>query len=535
MIIGLDLGSSSVKAVPVDSRGRPRRSARRSIPTRRGPGGRVEQDGVEILEASIAVLRRAGAGGSAGDAGSASRGIPLGLATQRSTVLFWDRDTGRPLTPAYSWQDLRGRSLVAGGRSGGSGEPARAADFVAARTGLRLSRHYSVAKLAWALRHVPGLRDRVRRGRALWGTLGTFLLWNLSGRAFYAIDHANAQRTLLFNLQSLSWDPELFGHFGVDVLLDSPILPALVPTTLSSGFAAQVGRRLFRVLASTGDQQAALIGLGCRRVGDVAINYGSGAFVLQNVGDRPRRVPGLLTTLLSSAASEDRGGASALYAVEGTVNAAATAIDWAESRLRIRVRTAHLDRFLGPDDGRPRRVHFLPAVAGTGAPRWDESAGPRFAGDLAGSGPRDLLRAVIESIACRCAEIARAAGIARRGAAPILAAGGLTRCRSLLQAQADLLGRPILILSSPDATAVGAAFLAGASGDGGRRRPSRNDARRGGIEGRGSASLIVRPNLSLDEADRRFDAWRRAVYGPGESGVAGRAPGAARRGRRARS
>ncbi len=524
MPIALDLGSSSAKVLVVDRRGRSRSTARRAITTRRAGGGRVEHDAEEILRAALQALQAAGAARAAGAATAADPlDRALAIATQRSTVLFWDRDTGRPLTPAYSWQDLRGAPLCArlrrrprGGRPGGAGLD----EFVAERTGLRLSPHYAAAKIAWALEHVPGLRRRAAARRALWGTLGAFVVWRLSRGAVYAIDHANAQRTSLVHLASLSWDPDLFALFGLEALLEAPVLPALVPTFLApevwlaangagrpgGGAPDQAGPGL-RLAAVTGDQQAALLGLGCRGPGDVAINYGSGAFVLRNSGGRPARVPGLLTTLLASWRTPR--GMEARYAVEGPVNAAATAIDWVSRRLRLRLHTGDLDRFLGADDGRPRRVHFLPAVAGLGAPRWDPAARPRFAGDLSAAGPRDLLRAAVESIALRCAEILRltdrtGASGGRGGAArgPVLAAGGLTRCRALLQAQADLLQRPVLVRDSPDATAWGAALMA-RLGPGGvvAARP-----RAGGS--------IVRPRIGAGEAEARYRAWARAVYGP---------------------
>jgi glycerol kinase len=538
MTIGLDIGSSSIKALWIEGGGRAA-AVRRPITTRRGPGSRVEHDADAILLETTEALRQADKRG-----GAAER--LLGIATQRSTVLFWDRDTGRPLTPAYSWQDRRGAALcarlrrgAAGGRSGrpGGRELER---FIAARTGLRLTPYYSAAKLAWALAHVPGLRRRVAAGRALWGTLGTFLVWRLSGGAFYAIDHANAQRTLLLDHTTLFWDPDLFHLFGLDVLLDAPVLPAAVPTCLMArpelgedgglpggGGGRRRGAARWRCAALTGDQQAALLGLGCRAPGDIAINYGSGAFLLKNVGAEPVGARGLLATLVAS--WQDRAGSprpAARYAVEGTVNAAATAIDWAAARLRMRLRTSDLDRFLERGARPGPRVFFLPAVSGLGAPRWDETARPRFAGDLARATPRDLVRAVVESIACRCAEIARAAGVGP-GPGPVLVSGGLVRCRTLLQAQADLLGRPLLVLATPDATARGAALLAR---DGPRTLIAPRAER-----GRGSdhgAGTVVQPRMSRDEAEDRYRAWERAVYRPGRGAAAAGWP---RRGRIARS
>jgi glycerol kinase len=494
MAIGLDIGSSSVKAIRLEGAGRAVATARRAIRTRTRSGGRVEHDAEAIVRAAREALLEAARG---------ARDRPLGIATQRSTVLFWDPGSGRPLTPAYSWQDRRGRALCA--RLGPD-----AAAAIATRTGLRLSPHYSASKLAWALRHVRGLARRVAAGRALWGTLGTFLVWRLSGGAIYAVDHANAQRTLLFDLDRLAWDAELFEWFGLRPLLDAPALPALLPTMPGAALPLAAGPVTFRLAALTGDQQAALIGAGCRVPGGVAINYGSGAFVLRHVGREPRRVRGLLTSLLASWRRGSAGPPSleARFAVEGTVNAAATALEWAERRLGRRVPVRVLDRFLAPVLGGPPRLHFLPAVSGLGAPRWDPAARPFFAGDARGAGDADRMRAVVEAIAYRCAEILRAAGGgAGRGGAPVVATGGLTRCRTLVQAQADLLQRPILVRDLKDATGLGAALLA-ARGPEALRAPA----------ARGGRDVLVRPRLPAAEAGARYRAWAAAVYGGAPSG-----------------
>jgi glycerol kinase len=515
MAIGLDLGSSSAKALRVSHGGRVIASARRSIGTRRGSGGRVEHDPAAILDAALGALRSAAARGAPGES--------VGIATQRSTVLFWDRDSGRPLTPAYSWQDLRGRALCErlrrrSGRVAGGAPGAAHDSVVAARTGLRLSPHYSASKIAWALRHVRGLGRAVASGRALWGPVGTYLVWRLSAGSVYAIDHANAQRTLLFNLDAIAWEPDLFRLFGIEAILEAPVLPALVPTGLSPGFPLEAAGRSLRLAALTGDQQAAVFGLRCRRPGDIAINYGSGAFVLRNVGALPARKAGLLTTLLASWRGDGPGGRSvaARFAIEGTVNAAATAIEWAQRRLGIRVRTRDLDRYLGPGRKPAREVHFLPAVAGVGAPRWDPAARPRFAGEVRGASPRDLMRAVVESIPFRCTEILRAALPAagdrnRQGdaGAPIFVAGGLTRCEFLLKTQADLLQREIVVHDFADATGLGAALLAGSAPAG--APPPGGDRRRT----RSPDGRVIRPGITAGEAEARYRSWKKAVYGPG--------------------
>jgi glycerol kinase len=504
MLVGLDIGSSSAKVIVLDARGRALRLERRRFSTRRAADGRVEHDAEEIHAAALSALRAA-------TRVTGRTGARLGLATQRSTLLIWDRVTGRPLTPAWSWQDLRAaaacRRLAARDRT-------LERDLVQ-RTGLRLSAHYSAPKLAHALRKSTRLRRAIVSGQALWGTLSTFLIWRLTEGAVWAIDHANAQRTLLMRLADQAWDADLVSRLGLAPLLDAPALPALLPTRLAAGAEIRLpGRRLI-LGASTGDQQAALEGLRCRRAGDVAINYGSGAFVLIRVGGAAARAHGLLTSLADSRHAPS-GGHAVSYAVEGTVNAAATALDWVQRRVGTRIRTIDLDRALGatPWSGR-RDLHFLPAVSGLGAPRWDPAARPRFAGPEAGATPLELLAAAVESIAQRCAEIVRAgaahvsagrdAASAERSGAPqptrVRVSGGLTRCRRLLQAQADLLQQPVAVSSSADATAIGAALLASA------------DPATPYGAAREEERAVVLPRLNAREAARRWRAWERAVYG----------------------
>ncbi|MBI3448641.1 MAG: hypothetical protein HY049_06980, partial [Acidobacteria bacterium] len=501
MSIGLDLGTSAVKALRLDDDGRVVAAVHRPLRVRRARGGRVEQDPGEILESARQALEAIGG----------TPGEHLGIATQRSTVLFWDRDSGRPLTPAYSWQDRRGEAICERARRRHArSAPSNAsdlADWIHARTGLRLSPHYAASKLAWALENEAGLRRKVATGRALWGTLGAYVVWHLGGRSIHAIDHANAQRTLLFDLRTRGWSPSLFRLFGLEALLEAPALPDLVPTIASFDIEVKLGSGRLHLRAITGDQQAAMVALGVRSEGDTVINYGTGAFVLEFTGRERKDVRGLLTTLLASWREGSAPRSRDVYALEGSVNAAAAAIEWAQKRLRIRVPMSRIDAWLrGTRSPRSRKpgVWFLPAVAGLGAPHWDASASPAFFGDARGASPRDLLRAVVASIAFRCTEILRAASWRSgrpTGERPIFVAGGLARCRTLLQAQADLLQRELLVSDEADATAVGAARMAlgGRRGVLPRVRP---------VRGR-----IIRPRISRDEAEGRFAEWSEAVYG----------------------
>ena len=433
--LGIDQGSTATKACLMDRRGRIRRLVAVPVTTRRPGPGRAEHDGEALFRSVRAALHRLLRG--IDPAGIAA----VGLACQRSTFLFWDPESGRPLTPALSWQDRRGEEICLA--------LSRHEKMIRSRTGLRLSPHYAASKIRWLLDDSPGLRRKAERGEARGGTLDAYLLYRLTGGDSWSTDPTHAARTLLMDLGRTDWDPELLDLFRIPFRALPPIRPGAFP----SGEVRVRGTSL-RIAATVGDQQAALIGLGCRKPGEAAVNYGTGAFVILNTGAKPRRVPGLLTSVAWSSERDVR------YLLEGTVNAAGSAVQWIERLAGRRVRSS--GRIASPD----RLPVVVPAFSGLGAPHWISGARAVIAGLDVSTGPEELLEGTMAGIACRVAEIL--ATMRRGGLRPrrIVAGGGLAGRSGLLPLQAALMGRGIERSLVTEGSCRGAAVLAGhSSGD----------------------------------------------------------------------
>ena len=428
--VGIDQGSTATKACLLDARGRVRRVVSHRVSTRTPASGWVEHDPEELVRS----VRR-GLNGILRSVPPAAIG-GLGIACQRSTCLFWDAESGRPLTPALSWQDRRAEEFCRG--------LARHAPSIARKTGLRLSPHYAAGKIRWLLDHIPGLRRLAARGRARFGTLDAFLIFRLSGGASWSTDPTHAARTLLMGLDRLDWDPELLDLFGIPYRALPPIRSSAFP----AGEMLIRGSRI-RIAATVGDQQAALLGVGCHRRGAMVINYGTGAFAALHTGRRPVRSPGLLTSV---AWSSERG---VRYLLEGPVNAAGSALEWIEGLVGSAGRGAEAP---GEFEALP---FVIPALAGLGAPHWRSEVDAAIFGLRRNTEPAQLRAATLAGIACRVREIVERMGRHRKRTDPIMVAGGLLQQKDLLSFQAALLAVPLFHSQSPDATARGAALLAG--------------------------------------------------------------------------
>jgi glycerol kinase len=428
--VGIDQGSTATKACLLDARGRVRQVVSRRVATQTPAAGWVEQDPEELLGSVRRGLNEILRGVSPWAIGG------VGIACQRSTCLFWDAESGRPLTLALSWQDRRGEAFCEG--------LARHASAVARRTGLRLSPHYAASKIRWLLDRTPGLRRLARSGRARFGTLDSYFLFRLTGGVSWSTDPTHAARTLLMDLRRLDWDPELLDLFGVPYRALPPIRPSAFP----AGEIRIRGARI-RIAATLGDQQAALLGVGCSRRGEMVINYGTGAFAALNTGRHPVRIPGLLTSVAWSTERVVR------FLLEGPVNAAGSAVEWMEGLVGPPGRD---EGSLGDLDTLPV---VIPALAGVGAPHWRSDLNAAILDLRRDTGPVQLRAATLAGIACRVREIVDRMGRHRKRADPIMVAGGLLRRGALLQFQASLLSAALCHALSPDATVRGAALLAG--------------------------------------------------------------------------
>ena len=440
-VLALDQGTTSSRSILFDRSGAVVASAQKEFPQLFPQPGWVEHDPDAIWSSQAGtmteVLARAGA--TAGDVAA------IGITNQRETTLVWERATGRPIHPAIVWQDRRtARACDALRRRG-------LASLIRRKTGLVIDAYFSATKLAWILQHVPGARQRARRGELAFGTVDTWLIWNLTGGRTHVTDPSNASRTMLFNLKTGDWDDELLGLFGVP----RAILPELVPSSGPLGVAT-IDSVPVPIAGIAGDQQAALFGQMCHQPGMVKNTYGTGCFMLMHTG--PRAVPSrnnLLTTVAW------RIGNQTEYALEGSVFIAGAAVQWLRDGLGLIRSAAEIEALAAgvPDNG---GVYLVPAFTGLGAPHWDAYARGLIAGLSRGTTAAHLARATLESIAHQVADVLDAmrsdTGLRLR---ELRVDGGACVNNLLMQFQADLLGVPVVRPQVAETTALGAAALAG--------------------------------------------------------------------------
>lgn len=365
----------------------------------------------------------------------------VAIDNQGETCLGWDARTGEPVGPAIVWQD--DRTLPETERLRAEGAEA----LTLARAGLPLDPYFSASKLAWILRHAPGAAELAREGRLRLGTTDAFFRDRLAGR--FETDVTTASRTSLMDLGTCDWDPELCTLFGVP----PECLPRITPSTGDLG-GVRAGGRAVPLAASLVDQQAATYGHGCRAAGDAKITFGTGAFAFALVGaELPADRRGCLPTVAWAKAGE-----RPVYALDGGVYAAGSALDWARG-LGLPAGPEEI-RDLPAEPAIARGLAFVPALAGLACPRWNRRARGAWLGLGLGATPADLVQAVLEGVAFRMAEVIEAMEAAVPLAAPLSVDGGLSGSPAFCRLLADALGRPLRISAEPELTALGAALLA---------------------------------------------------------------------------
>ena len=442
-LLALDQGTTSSRAIVFDASGAVRGLAQRETTQFYPQPGWVEQDPREIWQSQLDCAREALA--AAGVTGAHIAAI--GITNQRETTIVWDRRTGEPICNAIVWQDRRTAQLCDRLKSEGLEA------LFTGRTGLLLDPYFSGTKLRWVLDHVRDARREAQASHLCFGTVDSWLIWNLTAGRTHITDASNASRTLLYNIHTGEWDDKLLGLIGVPRAL----LPSV---TASSGPLAETEPALFGaavpVTGIAGDQQAALFGQRCVVPGMVKNTYGTGCFMLMHTGERPvESHRGLLTTV-----AWQRSGRRQ-FALEGSVFVAGAAVQWLRDGLRIIDTSAEVDRLASsvPDNG---GVYLVPAFAGLGAPHWDPYARGAILGLTRGSTAAHLARATLESIAYQTADLLEVmqteSGIPLKG---LRVDGGATRSDLLMQFQADLLGVPVVRPVLLESTALGAAYLAG--------------------------------------------------------------------------
>ncbi|MBM3947530.1 MAG: glycerol kinase GlpK, partial [SAR202 cluster bacterium] len=436
-ILALDQGTTSSRALLVDSGGAVRGVAAQEFPQHFPRPGWVEHDPEEIWESQRAAMEQV----LAETGVSPSEIAAIGVTNQRETTLAWRRSDGRPIYPAIVWQDRRTADRCAALRAGGD------ADLIRERTGLVTDPYFSGTKLAWLLEHVPGARAAAEAGDLAFGTVDTWLLAKLTGRAVHRTDRTNASRTLLWNLREERWDPELLVLFGIP----PAVLPEVAPSVAEFG-VSELGPPICGV---AGDQQAALFGQAGWGAGIAKNTYGTGCFLLLHTGDAaPPPPPGLLAT----AACDPSGGLA--YAVEGSVFIGGAAVQWLRDGLGLIGSAAETEALACsvPDTG---GVYVVPAFAGLGAPYWDASARGTIVGLTRGTTRAHLVRATLEAVALQCLDVVEAMSAAGVRPQALRVDGGASENQFLMQFQADVLGIPVERAAVRETTALGAAYLAG--------------------------------------------------------------------------
>jgi glycerol kinase len=444
LVMALDQGTTSSRAIAFDRAGRAVASAQRPFEQHYPEPGHVTHDPAEIWSSQLEVAREV-----VGAVGGPDRIAAIGIANQRETTVVWDRASGRPVADAIVWQSRITAPRCEALRAAGL-EP-----LFRARTGLPLDAYFSGPKIAHILDAAPGLRARASAGALAFGTIDSFLLWRLTAGRVHATDPSNASRTLLFDIGRLAWDDELLGHVGVP----RSVLPEVRPT---SGPFGETDPDLFGrpipITALVGDQQAATFGQAAFEPGQAKTTYGTGAFLLLNTGAQPiASAHGLLSTVLWQLGP----GQPATYALEGSVFVAGAAVQWLRDGLRAITSAPEVEALAASveDTG---GVYLVPAFTGLGAPHWDPYARGTIVGLTRGSGLPELARATLESIALQVRDVVDA--MAADGAPPLSALrvdGGAAANDLLLQLQADILDVAVERPRVRETTALGAAGLAG--------------------------------------------------------------------------
>lgn len=483
-LLAIDQGTTSTRALVFDDTGRTRGLAQKELTQYYPRPGWVEHDAEEIWQATREVVPQALA-----QAGIEAKDLAaIGITNQRETVVLWDRATGKPLGRAIVWQDRRTADFC---KERHGEEP-----WLRERTGLVLDPYFSATKIRWMLQQDASWRQRAEQGQLAAGTIDTFLMWRLTAGKSHTTDRTNASRTLLCNLHTGGWDAELCKFFDIPMSL----LPTIHPSTADFGKTAGLDFLPdgLPILGVAGDQQAALFGQGAFAPGEAKCTYGTGAFFLQHTGDKATLSKyRLLTTIAAS------GPGPIQYAIEGAVFVAGAAVQWLRDGLKLFASAPAVeDLAMASDPEQP--VIFVPGFVGLGAPHWVPEARGVLFGVTRGTTVADVSRATLEGVAFQVGDLIDAAGQdAGARLKELRVDGGMARNAWFLQCQADVLGLPVLQSATSEATALGAAYLAGLGAgvwkDAGSLRGLATEARR------------FEPRWGEDIRHRRVAQWRRAV------------------------
>ncbi|MGO9776865.1 MAG: glycerol kinase GlpK [Terracidiphilus sp.] len=490
-ILALDQGTTSSRAILFDEAGAIASTAQHEFEQFYPQAGWVEHDPTEILTSQLACAVEA-----LGRAGALPKDIAaIGITNQRETVVVWERATGKAIHPAIVWQDRRTAAQCEALRESGVEEA------VSARTGLVLDPYFSATKIAWILDNVPGARARAERGELAFGTVDSWLIWHLTSGQRHVTDVTNASRTLLFNIVKGEWDAELLRIFNIPASL----LPEVVWSSERVGeVTTTLGLGGVTIAGIAGDQQAALFGQLCWRAGEAKNTYGTGCFLLQNIGTGMdgngtgflRSKHRLITTIAASAEHRLE------YALEGSIFIGGAVVQWLRDNLKLIGSSTEVEALADsvPDSG---GVVFVPAFVGLGAPHWDPHASGMLIGLRRGTSPGHIARAALESIAYQVADVLEAVQSETTPLAALRVDGGAAVNNLLMQFQADVLGVPVVRPQVTETTALGAAYLAGLATSFWANPESLRAKRQGDTR--------FEPRMDAAERAERREQWQRAV------------------------
>jgi len=442
-LVAIDQGTTSSRSVVFDKRGNIIRMAQKEFTQFFPKEGWVEHDPMEIYSTQLGVLveAKARAGIFAGDIAA------IGITNQRETTIVWDKTTGRPVHNAIVWQCRRTADYC---------DSLKAAGFdktILEKTGLIVDAYFSATKVRWILENVSGARKKAEKGDLLFGTVDTWLVWNLTKGQVFVTDYSNASRTMLFNIHTLEWDRDILKELNIPIQM----LPEVKPSSCVYGHTAPdiLGGEI-PIAGIAGDQQAALFGQCCFESGTIKNTYGTGCFILMNTGEKAVESKSRLLTTIAWGV-----GNKVEYALEGSVFIAGAALQWLRDGLRLIDDAAESERcaLQVPDSG---GVYVVPAFVGLGAPYWDQYARGTVVGITRSTGKEHFIRATLESLAYQSHDVVKAmetdSGVSIKS---IRVDGGASVNNFLMQFQADILNTDVIRSKITESTALGAVYLAG--------------------------------------------------------------------------
>ena len=487
-VLALDQGTTSSRAIVFDRAGRPVALAQREFAQWFPQPGWVEHDAREIWATQHAVALEA-----LEQVGGPSQVAAIGITNQRETTVLWDRATGQPVANAIVWQDRRTAP-----RCDELRRNAGAAARIQRKTGLVIDAYFSGTKLEWLLDHVPGARARAEAGELAFGTIDSWLVWNLTGGRVHATDASNASRTLLLDLHTQDWDDELLELLRIP----RAVLPDVLP---SSGVIAETEASLLGaplpIAGIAGDQQAATFGQACFAPGMAKNTYGTGCFMLMNTGAQPVTSRNRLLTTVGW--QGPIGPHRTAYCLEGSVFMAGATVQWLRDGLQMIQSAAEVESLAAQVDD-TGDVYLVPAFAGLGTPDWDGYARGTLVGMTRGTGRAHIARAALEAIALQSADVFGAMSRdARIPLRELRVDGGASRNNLLMQLQADFLGVPVVRPQVTETTALGAAYLAGLAT--GFWQGAED------ISAQWAADRRFEPRLAEGERQAKLARWREAV------------------------